>query len=118
MSFPTNTLEELLLDASEDRLDIGSFLAKFIQAPAWVPVSGTTPEDPEIRTVRIEDKPYIRVFTSREQAEAVLPDKECVQLVLADILRRVPDDWGVVINPNGAFGFTVGAQTLRNLLSN
>ncbi len=117
MTFPCNDLEELLRDASEDRSDIGSFLKALVQSPAWVPVSGEAGADSEIRTVRIEDQPYVRVFTSEEQARAVLPDKTFINPVFGTILRKVPEDWGVVVNPTGSFGFTVNAQTIRGILT-
>jgi len=116
MTFPSNELEQLLLDASEDRIDMATFLRELVTSPAWVPISGGTDEDPEIRTVRIEDKPYVRVFTSQEQASAVLPGKELINPSLAIVLRELPADWGVVVNPNAALGFTVGAQTIRSLV--
>jgi hypothetical protein len=116
MTFPSNDLEKLLLDASEDRVDMATFLRELVSSPAWVPISGGTDEDPEIRTVRIEDKPYVRVFTSEEQARAVLPDKELINPALAVVLRELPKDWGVVVNPNAALGFTVGAQTIHALV--
>lgn len=117
MTFPSNDLEKLLQDASEDRLDIGSFLKTLVQSPAWVPVSGEPGEESEIRTVRIEDQPFVRVFTSEEQARAVLPDKTFISPIFGTILSKVPEDWGVVVNPTGAFGFTINAQTIRGILA-
>jgi len=117
MTFPSNDLETLLQAASEDRADMATFLRELVASRAWVPVSGGSDENPEIRTVRIEDKPYVRVFTSQEQARAVLPDKHLINPVLSVVLREVPEDWGVVVNPNAELGFTVGAATVRRLVS-
>ncbi|SNS96604.1 SseB protein N-terminal domain-containing protein [Micrococcales bacterium KH10] len=117
MTFPSNDLEQLLLDASQDRLDMGSFLQALVESTAWVPVSsGDNDEGPQIRTVRIEDKPYVRVFTSEEQARAVLPEKNYINPVLGTVLRNLPDEWGIVINPNAELGFTVNAQTIRSII--
>ncbi|GAA2240278.1 hypothetical protein GCM10010401_11130 [Rarobacter faecitabidus] len=118
MTFPSNDLEEMLRDANEDRLDIGTFLRALVRSTAWVPVSqGDNGEGPQIRTVRVESKPYVRVFTSEEQARAVLPEKNYINPVLGTVLRNLPSDWGLVINPNAELGFSVGSQTLRQILT-
>ncbi|GAA2530396.1 SseB family protein [Rarobacter incanus] len=118
MTFPANDLEKMLEDASEDRLDIGTFLRTLVRSTAWVPVSaGEAGEGPQIRTVRIESQPYVRVFTSEEQARSVLPEKNYINPVLGTVLRNLPGDWGLVINPNAAFGFTINAQTIRTILA-
>lgn len=116
MTFPSNDLETMLQDASQDRLDIGTFLKTLVRSTAWVPVS-TGEDGPQIRTVRVESKPYVRVFTSEEQARAVLPEKNYINPVLGTVLRNLPGDWGLVINPNAAFGFTIGGPTLQQILA-
>lgn len=115
MTFPVNDVETLLIEVAEDRLDVGAFLSALFDGRVWVPLSIGGDDFAEIRAVDHEGSPFVRVFTSQEQALEVLPDRQFAEVSPRDLIARGPVEWGLAINPGTDLGFTVSAATLRQL---
>jgi hypothetical protein len=122
---PANDLEEQLLAAaasgSPDR-----FLSTLLLAKVLLPVAdgadpATRPGQPGFvwRTDKIDDQPYVLVFTSTERmTEHLDRPAEVLAIRFMQLIRAWPDEsWSLAVNPGTPVGATLPGSQIAGLVS-
>jgi hypothetical protein len=116
---PANDLETDLVRAATSGSP-GGFLSVLLLAKVLLPVAPGA--DPALRpgkdgfawrTEKIDDEPYVVVFTSRERMDAHLEEPaEAIAIRFVQLIRAWPDDsWSLAVNPGTPIATTLpGAQ--------
>jgi hypothetical protein len=114
--FPANELEEGLVAASQGRRTVQSWLEDLAQAKVWVPLDRSDDDDSgTMRTITLDAKPYVPVFTSRHQLESTLGAAPMVNPPMNDFVTYLPEGVGVAINPGGDLGMPLEAAAVQQL---
>lgn len=75
----------------------------FLGSAAWVPWKRPgTPEAGNVAHVMIRDKPFVPVFTDPADLTSGMPDSEARPLPMADLVRALPEEFGIVVDPKDA----------------
>ena len=129
---PVSALEETLKNAKDnDEQTIRAVLRAFVQSRVFVKLDqdwdGKTFPRSDMRFLLVSDgddtnRPMIAVFTSPEYSEVygkdVTPFVHTVEVDAAWICLGIPENGGVMINPNSAPNFRIGpevASVLRDV---
>lgn len=121
---PVNTLEETLKDAKgNDEETIRAVLRAFVQSRVFVKLDqkwdGKSFPRHDLRFMLVSDgdnteRPMIAVFTSPEFSEvygtSAAPFVHTVEVDSAWICLGVPENGGIMINPNSAPNFRIGPE--------
>ena len=92
--FPANELEVGLVAASQGRRTVQSWLEDLAQAKVWVPLDRSDDDaSGTMRTITLDAKQYVPVFTSRHQLESTLGEAP---------MDHFPDSWSGPDGPVGA----------------
>jgi len=114
--FPVNELEEGLVAAAEGRRTVESWLEDFAQAMVWVPLEQSEADaSGTMQTITLDAKPYVPVFTSRQQLESTLGAAPMVNPPMNDFVNYLPAGVGVAINPGGDLGMPLEASAVQML---
>ena len=113
--FPANELEEGLVSASEGRRTVESWLTDLDQAEVWVPLEQSDDAGGTMRTVTMDAKPYVPVFTSRHQLESTFGEAPMVNPPMNEFVTYLPADVGVAINPGGDLGLPLESAAVQML---
>jgi len=114
--FPANELEEGLIAASEGRRTVESWLKDLAQAKVWVPLEQSDDDaGGTMRTITLDAKQYVPVFTSRQQLEGALGAAPMVNPPMNEFVTYLPGGVGVAINPGGDLGLPLEAAAVQNL---
>lgn len=113
MTFPTNDLEQVLLAASRNETGIASFLDRLLDSDLVVPTVATPDGGRSLDVLSIDNRAYVTVFTSADQASAASAAGELDTVPARTLLGAVPDHVGFAVNPGGDLGLPVHAETLR-----
>jgi hypothetical protein len=114
--FPANELEEGLVAASEGRRTVESWLTDLAQAKVWVPLDQSEDDaSGTMRTITLEAKQYVPVFTSREQLEGALGAAPMVNPPMSEFVTYLPGGVGVAINPGGDLGLPLDAAAVQKM---
>jgi hypothetical protein len=122
---PANDLEEQLLAAAQSgRPD--RFLSTLLLAKVLLPVAdggdpATRPGQPGFvwRTDKIDDQPYVVVFSSTERmAEHLDGPAEVIAIRFMQLIRAWPDEsWSLAVNPATPVGATLPGSQIKGLVS-
>jgi hypothetical protein len=122
---PANDLEDALLAAAgSGRAD--RFLSTLLLAKVLLPVAdgadpGIRPGRPGFvwRTDKIDDQPYVVVFTSTERmAEHLDRPAEVLAIRFMQLIRAWPDEsWSLAVNPGTPVGATLPGSQITGLVS-
>lgn len=111
MTFPSNDLEQVLLAVSRNETGIASFLDRLLVSNVFVPSTPTTDGGASLDVRSIDNRAYVSVFTSSEQAASA--SGSSTEVPAATLLSTIPDHVGFAVNPGGDLGLPVYAETLR-----
>jgi hypothetical protein len=122
---PANDLEaELLAAARSGRPD--RFLSTLLLAKVLLPVAdgtdpATRPGEPDFvwHTDKIDDQPYVVVFSSPERmAEHLDRPAELLGVRFVQLIRAWPDEsWSLAVNPGTPIGATLPGSQITGLVS-
>ena len=114
--FPANELEEELVAASQGRRTVQSWLEELAHAKVWVPLDRSDDDaSGTMRTITLDAKPYVPVFTSRHQLESTLGEAPMVNPPMDEFVTYLPEGVGVAINPGGDLGMPLEAAAVQQL---
>lgn len=122
---PANDLEEQLLAAASSGSP-DQFLSTLLLAKVQLPVAdgadpAVRPGEPGFvwRTDKIDDQPYVVVFTSAERmAEHLDPPTEVLGIRFMQLIRAWPDEsWSLAVNPGTPVGATLPGSQITGLVS-
>jgi hypothetical protein len=114
--FPVNELEQGLVDASQGRRTVESWLEDLAQAQVWVPLEQSDDDaGGTMRTITLDAKQYVPVFTSRQQLESTLGTAPMVNPPMSEFVTYLPGEVGVAINPGGDLGLPLDAAAVQKL---
>lgn len=120
---PRNELEQALAEAQMGRISTEEALRALVRLPVFIPSRQPVQADgaglmPVILTQSGTD--YVAVYTSLERAGSLSEQaRYCLQFAGGELLPRLPQDVGLVINAGYTLGFQVepfGIQKIRETL--
>jgi len=117
---PTNSLEESLIAAREGRLPLRQFLSALLSSDVALPsrteIKGDGSDfDPIIFSK--DGQPMLAIFTSLERAALFRSEAPFALVTNAkEIFRRLPKEYGIVVNPRSSQGFDMSPRGLQDLL--
>lgn len=113
MTFPSNELEQVLLAASRNETGVDSFLDQLLASAVFVPSSTGPDGGRALDITSLDNRAYVTVFTSPDQAKSASADGELAEVAASDLLEMIPEHVGFAVNPGGDLGLPVYAETLR-----
>ena len=104
---PTDQVEAAMRRAATGRGSDAEFLDILMTSTVYLPATA----DADLVGYRDDNGEYVTVLTDPRQAASTTP--QLLPVAFADLLRRLPADTAIWINPNG--GVSMGASTTQLL---
>jgi len=116
---PTNELETVLADAMNGRTQFTDFLAVLLRSTVYVSSGAEIHADGSGFQPLLFDREagkLMAVFTARERVKS-FKDKApyCLTMTGQQLVERVPNDLGIVLNPGSAVGFELPAEGVQKI---
>lgn len=117
---PENDLEKLLIQAQKSEMKFSDFVEVFLKTDVFIPSGTEVLKDGSGMTPLIfseNDKNIIGIFTSLSRA-SLFKDKTpfCLSMKGIELFQRIPDGFGVVVNPGYDKGFDLPAEGIKNII--
>lgn len=115
-----NTVELAIADAKAGRLAMGEMLRALLDAELAIPSGGEVQPDGSGFLPVVFDRngtQMVACFTARKRVDLGKMAPWCLTMKGREFLRRVPDGYGVVVNPGGTLGFEIDPDGLRRMLA-
>lgn len=122
MTFPANELEAGLAAAARGEQTVEQWLVQAQAATFVVPLTAapeppaTSPQQVTYPVMVVDGQSYVPAFTSAEQWTLTGQSGSGATMTLAALVRSVPADLGVAVNPGGTVGLPLAAAPLRAAL--
>lgn len=118
---PLNKLEEELLDTQRGSKPAGEFVQLLWSSDLALPTANEVKDDGSGLSPILFDKlgaNMLATFTSKERM-GHLPQlaKYCLVLKGAEVLRRMPTGYGLVVNPGLEVGFEISPAGITEIIS-
>lgn len=117
---PINELEAALQKARSGSLPMSDFIKLFVSSELAVPSGEEVMADGSGFRPLLFDKGQVKMvacFTAKERIGAFAARAPyCLVIKGRDFLRRVPPNYGLVINPGHSIGFEISPEGLLNIV--
>ncbi len=117
MTFPSNTLEAVLQSAAAGATGMHAFLESLANSTVFVATSQRDDGGMMLPTMTIDNRAYVRVYTSEEQAQSGGEPDTIERVPAQALIRTLPRHLGFAVNPGGDLGLPIFAETLQQLVS-
>ena len=118
---PLNKLEEKLLDARRGASPVGEFVQELWSSLLTMPTNSEVQDDGSGFRPIIFDKlgtNMLAVFTSKERMGHLQHlAKYCMVAQGGEVLRRMPKEYGLVVNPGLEVGFEISPSGIAEIIS-
>lgn len=115
-----NELESKLVAAKQGRVPVGDFVHQLLSSEIALPTASEVQADGSGFEPVLFDNEGVRMlaaFTARDRVtELGQIAKFCLMIKGADILRRIPKGYGLVVNPGLKVGFEISPQGISEIL--
>lgn len=117
---PENDLEVLLVHAQENRVGVNDFIKAFLQSDVYAPSESEVMSDGSGMKPLLFEKDGVymfSVFTGLSRVN-VFSDKApyCLEIKGGELLKRIPSDYGLVVNPGFDKGFDMPPSGLKKII--
>jgi hypothetical protein len=117
---PLNDFEAALVEARSGRLPVQKLLYQLADADVAVPSAGEVHEDGSGFQPLLfpkEGVPMLACFTDKSRiGEFAEVAPYCLVMKGRDLLRRMPPDHGLVVNPGGTVGFDMPPEGIARFV--
>jgi hypothetical protein len=117
---PQNELEVALEKAYSKRVPVRDFLPILVKSDVAVPSGSEIKSDGRGFQPLLFDKEHVKMvacFTTMERIGSFVSlAPYCLVIKCGEFLRRVPPEYGVVVNPGQPVGFDMSPEGLRNIV--
>lgn len=114
--FPSNDLEAVMASASRGATGPASVLSAVVRSDLVVPVSNSTDDGGTLAVLTIDNRAYVKVFSSHEQADAAGEQGPFRVIAAKHLLSTLPGHVGFAVNVGGDLGMPVFAESLRQAI--
>lgn len=115
MTFPDNELETVLAAASRGETSALAFVELLFRSTAFFPMTADASGSASLTPVTIDDD-FVPVFTSQNEAEAVMPASAFVEAPVRDVMADAPTHLGLAVNPSRTMGLPISAEAVQHQL--
>jgi len=113
---PDNELETVLAAASRGETSALAFVELLFRSTAFFPTTASASGSASLTPVVIDDAEFVPVFTSQNEAEAVMPASAFVEAPVRDVMAGAPTHLGLAVNPSGTLGLPISAEAVQHQL--
>ena len=111
-------LEQYLIEAKNSNLSLPDFIRNFMNSVLFIPSAVEVQENKSIMPLFFDKngESMMAVFTSKEKLELYKRNvKHYITLTGGELLKQIPVDNGLVINPGYPIGFDISADGIKNI---
>ncbi|MQA94829.1 MAG: hypothetical protein GEV11_09325 [Streptosporangiales bacterium] len=100
--FPANPAERALQSAIADHSATDALLAALAEARLWIPLpDGAEDDGISLPTLEYDATTFVPAYTSMGQLEHSAPNLSCAVVRGFELVRLLPDEFGLALNPGG-----------------
>jgi SseB protein N-terminal domain len=114
-----NLLEQSLIEAQSNLIPLNEFLRKFLQEQIFVlSFSSVESDGSGIKPLMFdrEEVMMVAAFTSLSRASQFTePNMYCLEIKGDDFLERIPEGYGLVLNPGSTVGLEIPPLGVKNI---
>lgn len=115
-----DSVEQAILDAKQKKIVPEELLPIILKADFYLVCDSNMLNDKDVMLplcVEIESKKHVCVFTNKDWAEQYLNDSSSiVKLSAKKSLQNIPENYGLVINPNHNASIKFSSLGIENIL--